>query len=328
MFTNTSNQSPPLSIYPASQRVAYLYYLGRFLFSNNHFFRAQLALQAAYDQCHAQCIKQRRRIVVYLVTTNVILGRFPSPKLLQRPEAAGLKDKFLPICTAIAKGDLAGFWQIFSSDANEIDWFIKRGIFLPMRNRCEVLVWRSLARKTFILSGFRGDDGSKRAANLDIHQLQHLGLFLERRANSHLAQSRGLMNGTIKHTNAIFLVKDEPEYVDPDLEGMEQSSGPLTSGSLETESMLSSLISQGLLTGYISHKLSKFVILGASKHTKGAVGAGFPNVWETIRSKSDDEVPGWVQDDKAGLGRWMGRPVGAGMVVNLSGARPAGSAPL
>ncbi|KAI9706122.1 MAG: hypothetical protein M1836_005528 [Candelina mexicana] len=328
MFINTSNQSPPLSVYPASQRVTYLYYLGRFLFSNNHFYRAQLALQAAYNQCHARCIQQRRRIAIYLITTNIIVGRFPSPKILQRPEAEGLGARFLPICTAIAKGDLARFHQIFYSDAKDNDWFIRMGIFLPMRNRCEVLVWRSLARKTFILSGFHGDDSSKRAANLDIHQLQHLTTFLERRATAHMTQSKGLTNGTIKHTNAIFLVNNEPEYVDPDLEGMDEPSSPLLPGIADVESMLSSLISQGLLTGYISHRLSKFVILGASKNAKGAMGAGFPNVWEVIRSKSDDEVPGWVQDDVAAPGRWMGKMVGAGMVVNLTGARPAGSAPL
>src|ERR1700716_1674817 len=60
LFTNISQHSPPLSLYPASQRVTYLYYLGRFHFSNNHFYRAQLCLQEAYNQCHAKAVSQRQ----------------------------------------------------------------------------------------------------------------------------------------------------------------------------------------------------------------------------------------------------------------------------
>jgi hypothetical protein len=33
MFASISAQSPPLAHFPASQRVTYLYYLGRYLFS-------------------------------------------------------------------------------------------------------------------------------------------------------------------------------------------------------------------------------------------------------------------------------------------------------
>lgn len=45
--------SLPLALYPALHRVTYLYYLGRFLFSNTHFYKAYLCLQSAYSQCHA-----------------------------------------------------------------------------------------------------------------------------------------------------------------------------------------------------------------------------------------------------------------------------------
>jgi hypothetical protein len=72
IFENIHVQSPPLSAYPKAERVAYLYYLGRFLWANGHAFRAQKALQQAYDECHSQCLSQRRLIVIFLVAANLV----------------------------------------------------------------------------------------------------------------------------------------------------------------------------------------------------------------------------------------------------------------
>ncbi|KAL4891133.1 hypothetical protein BDV59DRAFT_74435 [Aspergillus ambiguus] len=157
MFASISAQSPPLKYFPASQRVTYLYYLGRYLFSNNLFFPAQIALQAAYDQCHHQALSQKRVILTYLIPCNIIMGRFPSMNLLQRPESEGLSDKFLPICRLIVRGDYISFREHLSVESPANEWFARKGILLALRNRCEILVWRSLARKVFIYGGFHGD---------------------------------------------------------------------------------------------------------------------------------------------------------------------------
>lgn len=157
MFASINAQSPPLSHFPASQRVTYLYYLGRYLFSNNLFFPAQTALQAAYNQCHRQALQQRRLILTYLIPCNIILGRFPSRALLERPESKGFDDIFLPICRIIASGDLSAFRSYLDVDSPHAEFFARKGILLQLRNRCEILVWRSLARKVFIFSGFHGD---------------------------------------------------------------------------------------------------------------------------------------------------------------------------
>jgi len=332
IFGNIYQQSPPLALYPASQRVTYLYYLGRYLFSNNHFYRAQLALQAAYDQCHARCLKQRRLILIYLVTANIILGRFPSPSLLQRPEAEGLAEKFLPVCHTITKGDLTSFRRLLDLDSENADWFVTKRILFQLRNRCEVLVWRSLARRTFVLSGFHGDTSNK-APLLNLADLLALATFLEKRASlpsDHLSNGSKHIDGRL-HTNSIFIVPPEPppqdpaSYTDPDLLGAVTPTGPPLPTMMEIESVVSSLVDQGLLRGYISHKFLRFAIVGAK--AKGALPAGFPNVWETLSASADKEVPGWVTEGKAAAGG-LGMKVGPGMVVNLSGARPAGAAPL
>ncbi|KAH0541467.1 hypothetical protein FGG08_004077 [Glutinoglossum americanum] len=299
LFTNISQHSPPLSFYPASHRVTYLYYLGRFLFSNNQFLRGLTALQAAYDQCFPQCLKHRRHILIYLTTANIIVGRFPSVDILKRPEAAGLAQIFLPVCKAIARGDLVGFQD--SLNGEHRPWFLKKGILLPLRNRCEIMVWRSLARKTFVLNGFRGD--AKRAPTLNLQDVISLAQFLEERNPN----------------------KPAP-YIDEDLEGGEDETPTvLTWTMVDVEAIICSLIEQGFMHGYISHKQKKFAIQRGKERGPGtAVRIGFPSVYGVIsaRAKTKGEegyVPAWVGDSP------RGGAAGAGTVVNLSGARPAGS---
>ena len=332
VFGNIYQQSPPLTLFPASQRVTFLYYLGRYNFANSHFFRAQLALQTAYNQCHHRGVKQRRLILIYLITSNIILGRFPSARLLGRTEAQGLGEKFLPVCEAIKKGDLVTFRGLLSLDDRSAEWFLSKRILLQLSNRCEVLVWRSLARRTFIISGTQGDTTSKRAPTLDLQDMLILATYLEKRILGVIGSNTN-PDGTPNkrtHTNSIFMAQPLSQnsrpangYVDPDLEDSVDPLGPDLPTMEIIESIIASLIEQNLLHGFISHQLQKFAITGAK--TAGALQAGFPNVWETISGKADSEVPGWVKQSGKFKGRGLGGNFGPGTVVSLSGAKPVGA---
>jgi hypothetical protein len=109
IFENIFVLSPPLGAYPKAQRCAYLYYLGRFLWANGHAWRAQKALQQAWSECHPQCLQQRRLILIFLISANMVCGRFPSEQMFARPEASGLRERFQPLCRYTAKGDIVGF---------------------------------------------------------------------------------------------------------------------------------------------------------------------------------------------------------------------------
>lgn len=328
MFGNIYQQSPPLALFPASQRVTFLYYLGRYHFANNHFHRAQLALQAAYKQCHRRCLEQRRLILIYLISSNIILGRFPSPLLLKRTEARNLAARFEPICQCIVKGDLATFRRLLDVNSDSAQWYLGKRILLQLSNRCEILIWRSLARKTFLLSGTQGDASNKRAPTLDLQDMLILATFLERRA---LGSENTVTRAP--HTNSIFMSttpmiqsEEREGYIDPDLAGAVEAAIPTLPSIATVESIVASLVEQDLLHGFISHKSLRFAITGSK--TGGALSAGFPRVWEVIRSKVDDEVPGWVKELKSnGLGAPQALRAGPGMVVNLSNARLAGAAP-
>lgn len=334
IFALIYQQSPPLSLYPAAQRTTFLYNLGRYHFANNHFYRAQLALQAAYSQCHRQATNQRRLILIYLIASNIILGRFPKPQIYQKPEARGLRERFEPICRALIKGDIASFRTLTDVDNPFTSWFLRRRILLQVTNRCEVVLWRSLARRTFLLSGNRGDATNRKAPTLSIEDVFTLAVFLEKRARgigvvkSDVSTNRKPNAG--EHTNSIFIFPPTPAdtppaqaddnaeehhgYVDPDLLDCVDPPGP-DLPTLETvESMIASLVDQDLLHGFISHSQKRFAITGA-KNTSPLV-VGFPVVWTTLKAKMDDEVPGWVKE---------GQKRGGGTVMHLSGARPVGA---
>ncbi|KAL9577326.1 MAG: hypothetical protein Q9212_006435 [Teloschistes hypoglaucus] len=336
IFALIYQQSPPLSLYPAAQRTTFLYYLGRYHFANNHFYRAQLALQAAYNQCHRLASKQCRLILIYLITSNIILGRFPKPYVYEKTAARRFRDKFTPICQAITRGDIASFRAFTDINSPSAAWFLHWRILLQITNRCEVLLWRSLARRTYLLSGNRGDAANKKAATLSLEDVLILAIFLEKRAlgmeikeGNKDSTSQKSMNGK-QHANSIFIFPSTPAdtpparqsedeeqygYVDPDLVDMVDRPGPDLPTMETVESMMASLVDQDLLHGFISHSQKRFAIKSGVKQSP-PLRAGFPNAWTTLSAKGRDEVPGWVKEGQKRLG---------GTVMHLSNARPVGA---
>jgi hypothetical protein len=330
IFNNIDNSSPPLHIYPPAERVTFLYYLGRYHFGNASFYPAQLVLQEAWDNCytHHNCLNQRRLILVYLVASNIILGRFPTESIYQLEEAYGFREAFKPITEAIRKGDLETFHRITHLDLTHptSDFLLHYGIFYQIGNYCEVLVWRSLARKVFVLTGQLGAAGTSaegkketKASSIDLDALLHAFRYLDRRAKiknpAMAAQDQGPGRRNFGHLFFDHESTSKSTYIDPDFEGVE---GLVPYNHeydlLEIESICGSLVTQGFLNGYISEKSNKIAVSGVNK--PGGVRNGFPPPWEVIRSINKDDVPGWKKE---------GGSASSGQVVHLSGARPAGS---
>lgn len=323
IFRNIMNSSPPLHIYPAAEQVTYLYYLGRCHFARTDFYSAQLVLEKAYQDCHGapQFSKQRRLILVYLVAANLILGRFPNNEIYNWPEAKGFRDVFEPITHAIRKGDLEAFRRITSLDLTHpsAEFLIHYRIFYQIGNYCEVLVWRSLIRRVFFLTGAQGT-GTQAAAFVELNALLSIFRFLEARARiknaAVAAQDLGPGRRNFGHLYNDHASTTRSTYVDPDFEGMEEVE-PYNHemDELEVESICGSLITQGLLNAYISQKSQRLAISGA-RRPEGPLKFGFPTPWQVIQSKNSNDVLGWVKEAAT---------QGQGQVVRLSGARPAGS---
>jgi hypothetical protein len=331
IFSSIDAQSPLLSHYPASQRVTYLYYLGRYMFANSHFYRAQLALQSAYQQCHSQALGQRKLILTYLIASNICLGRFPSSKLLLRREASDLGKQFLPLCRAIARGDLAEFKRILSVNSEQGQWCLRKRILLQLRGTCEILVWRSLIRKVFIFIGFLPAGDDNKMPFLRLSYVQAAVRWLEEGEKLSSAQGRGESfalqypnqngHGHTPYVDEEFVDLDEAveehgfdldtgsyhDHYSDDVNGHSPGEAEMNGTSAaefeeeesptmaEVESIMASMLQQGLLNGFLTHTNPRFAVPG-SKAGGGALKVAFPVVWETIARRSTNEVPGWVKE--------------------------------
>ncbi|RMZ87576.1 hypothetical protein DV736_g5193, partial [Chaetothyriales sp. CBS 134916] len=194
IFNSIQAQSPPLSYYPAAQRITYLYYLGRYHFANNHFLRAAIVLESAYRQCHPSFTSHRRLILIHLITANLTLGRLPSLQLLTRPECATFGHIFLQLISILKSGDIGAFHFFLdlppppTPPAPHTSFLIKHRIILPLRNRLEPLVYRSLIRSTFRMTAYipppEGPE-AKKIPFLYLSSVRHAAIFSFSRIPSH-----------------------------------------------------------------------------------------------------------------------------------------------
>jgi hypothetical protein len=356
-------QKRPLSTYPRSERVTYLYYLGKYYFATSQFFNAVRLLDAAYAECHKAAFKHRRLILIYLITASMLLGRFPSQALWDRPESAGLRARFQPITTSMKLGDLTSFRRLTADHPSNPhrDWFLYFRILEQIRLRAEVIVWRSLTRRIFLLrhptpapsSGNINLEGKVVAQTLSIHDVHACAHMLVHRSYQLPAPPPGQ-----RHTNWIF-TQDAPLpkiHIHPDFAGAantpyadHHANRPLLLPSLRfVEAELVGLVQLGLLRGYVAWTSKRFAVQGAgsdgnrdARHP--SLRAGWPDVWRLMRennwytsttrssnSNSDSAGAGAGARFEYAIPGWR-RPgdeagsLDGARVVHMAGAAPAGS---
>ena len=315
-FTNISSMGPPLDYYPAAQRVTYLYYLGRFYLENNHFSRATLCLEAAYLQTPPHCQRHRRLILTFLIPSKLLIGVFPTASLLSRPEAAGeLRAVFAPMAAAVRQGNFAAFQATLREHEA---WLVRHRLHLTLAYRLRPLLWRSLARRTFLLTYVppsndvvvqqEGGAGRGRAAPvLDLADLLTAAVLAQHQIEGYTVAPRQRP----PHINTLFRKAVEnstdASTLAAPLGGVRKlrPSEGLVWGNMavtmaDVESVVSSLVAQGLMHGFVAHAASKFAVVGA-KAKGSAILAGWPPVAEVIRERllSNDiditTVPAWVR---------------------------------
>ncbi|KAK4230087.1 protein CSN12 [Podospora fimiseda] len=292
MFTNLSTSGPALQLYPASQRVTFLYYLGRFNFDHAHYFRAHLCFEEAYRQCHVAALAHKRKILTYWIPCNMLFGRFPSQGLLGKQEAVGFGEIFVPICQAIRLGDFVRFYAAINSPLAK-DFLWGKGFYLPFLYRLKNLVWRSFTRKTFILT-WKGPSATI-APSLSFDDLLVAARFVQRQ----LEASSQSGNGLLMPSEGLIFGNKVPDMDD-------------------VESVVAGLLYAGLLNGFIARQQRKFVVEGTKKHGGVAVRAGWPGVCGAVMERfreqrnealealdageaveapgEENDVPGWVRN--------------------------------
>lgn len=314
VFTNIASQSPALRLYPAAQRVTFLYYLGRFNLAHHHYRRAALCLEAAYLQTPPVCRSHRTAILTYLIPANMLLGRFPAQALLARPEAATtLAPVFRPLCQALRAGNFAAFQAHLTTHEA---WLLDKGLLLPLASRLRPLLWRGLSRRAFLLTYVPPADAasSRKAATLDLAHLHTLAVYMQRRIEGWLPSRPGSSHHRPPHSTKLLLRAVSNNIVDTGLstlapppggprrlrpnEGMVWGNAEVTYEHVEM--VVAALVQQGLLHGFVAHGQARFAIIGAK--AKGSpLLAGWPDVWQAIQSRQHEEsfnlndVPAWVK---------------------------------
>jgi nuclear mRNA export protein PCID2/THP1 len=306
-----SASGPPLQLYPAAQRVTFLYYLGRFNFDCDNFVRASLCLEGAYLQTPPSFLRHRRLILTYLIPANIMLGRFPSELLLARPEAATLAAVFVPIMAAIRKGNFLAFQQ--ATAANE-RWLYQKGLLFTLTFRLRPIVWRSFIRRCFLLTYEAPPPMSRAAPTLNLADVYVAASFVQKRLEGFIPTRNQQQHKRQSQTNNIFMMAvtnstaDAPSALVPPPGGKARSLKPsegLFWGNLqvtdrEVEGVVATLIAQGLMNGFLAHSSGRFAVMGAKKGG-GPLAAGGPAVVKVVADRlAEDgvnlsEVPAWVK---------------------------------
>lgn len=316
IHTNIDAASIPsfLNLYPKSDVVAYKYYLGRQHFFNAHFTSALSILTSAYDLCRAQDLKQRRLLLLHMITSALILGKFPSQRLLARPECDGFAQIFYPLCNAIRLGDFRGFRCALGDEGPDTwkrAWWIKWELYLALRNRCQVLLWRGLIRRTHLLTQRSAGDfarGAKPAPPIvALHDVLALGRCL------HEVPRRPDFQASV---NPLFLGGDhDSEDGDSEEEEEEEEEGGyfgLKMQMRDVETAVVSLLDQGFVKGYIARQATGPLIV----MSRSGMFPPVAEIYSSSRWKDDpSEVPPEEQNPFAG---------GGGRVINLRGVKAIG----
>ncbi|KAK4156909.1 hypothetical protein C8A00DRAFT_30231 [Chaetomidium leptoderma] len=150
---------PDLSAFPKSQQVTFKYHQGVLAFLEENYVAAEQHLTDAWNNCHKDAVRNKERILTYLIPCRLIKDHMlPTEKLLaQYPR---LQKLFLPICRCIKRGELHNFDLALQEGEDEL---VKRRIYLTLE-RGRDLALRNLLRKVFIARGFEeAKEGEKPA---------------------------------------------------------------------------------------------------------------------------------------------------------------------
>ncbi|KAN0063134.1 hypothetical protein ACQY0O_004298 [Thecaphora frezii] len=132
--------------YTKADRVTYRYYLGRLRLFQHSIKAASTHLRWAFDNCPDRYAKNKRLILIPLISTYMILGRYPDERLLSM---SSLTHRFSVLIANLRLGNGAGVTQ--ELDYN-MDWLRAHGLYLILKEKLPISVWRNLARRCLVIS--------------------------------------------------------------------------------------------------------------------------------------------------------------------------------
>jgi len=126
-------------------QVTYRYYVGRLHMFEDHYEEAERNLDYALQHCHAGAVRNKKRILNYLLPVKLSRGRLPTRLLLEKYSL----HEFVPLVEGIRKGDLRTF-QYGLHKYQEL--FIRRGTYLLLE-KCKTICYRNLFKRVYLVLG-------------------------------------------------------------------------------------------------------------------------------------------------------------------------------
>lgn len=145
----TGGDLPPLELFPKSQRCTFKYYRGVIDFLQENYSDAEENLTEAMNLCHKDALRNRERILTYLIPAHVVNHHQLPTSALLTPHPT-LQKMFMPLFAAIKNGSLASFDEHLAAYEPEL---VKRRIYLTLERTRDICL-RNLFRKVFLAAGW------------------------------------------------------------------------------------------------------------------------------------------------------------------------------
>uniref|UniRef100_A0A183G276 PCI domain-containing protein 2 homolog n=1 Tax=Heligmosomoides polygyrus TaxID=6339 RepID=A0A183G276_HELPZ len=128
-----------------ADKVTYNYFLGRKAMFDADLPLAEKSLLYAFRNCPAECLSNKRLVLIYLIPVKMFLGHMPTAQLLHKYQL----EEFHDVVEAVKEGNLAKLDQAL--EANE-HFFIQCGIFL-MLEKLRAITFRTLFKRISAIIG-------------------------------------------------------------------------------------------------------------------------------------------------------------------------------
>jgi hypothetical protein len=105
---------------------------------------AEENLNYALEHCHKDAIRNKKKILNYLIPVKLMRGRLPSAELMKKYSLV----EYIPLVNAIWKGDLRTFHITLQDNQ---DQFIRRGTYLLLE-KCKSVCYRNLFKRIHLVT--------------------------------------------------------------------------------------------------------------------------------------------------------------------------------
>ncbi|EFO98542.1 hypothetical protein CRE_20287 [Caenorhabditis remanei] len=139
------NCGPLYSKFLMADKVAYNYFLGRKALFDGELSLAEKSLMYAFRNCPAECMSNKKKILIYLIPVKMFLGHMPTASLLHEYRL----DEFQEVVAAVKDGDVG---RVDAALTKNEPFFIKCGIFLVLE-KLRTITSRTLFKKVSQIIG-------------------------------------------------------------------------------------------------------------------------------------------------------------------------------